>query len=35
MLVLPHLAVFTQRYPPIRLDLTLDDGFADKRLQFQ
>ncbi|CAE6699552.1 HTH-type transcriptional regulator PgrR [Paraburkholderia aspalathi] len=29
LLVLPHLAEFTRRYPQIRLDLTLDDGFAD------
>lgn len=29
LLVLPHLAEFTRRYPQIRLDVTLDDGFAD------
>lgn len=29
LLVLPHLAEFTRRYPQIGLDLTLDDGFAD------
>jgi DNA-binding transcriptional LysR family regulator len=29
LLVLPHLAEFTRRYPQIRLDMTLDDGMAD------
>lgn len=29
MLVMPHLADFTKRYPRIRLELTLDDGLAD------
>ncbi|WP_208866221.1 LysR family transcriptional regulator [Paraburkholderia lacunae] len=29
LLVLPHLAEFTRRYPQIRLDMTLDDGLAD------
>ncbi|MGN6580777.1 MAG: LysR substrate-binding domain-containing protein [Bordetella sp.] len=29
LLVLPHLGEFTQRYPQIRLELALDDGFTD------
>lgn len=29
LLVVPYLSEFTRRYPQIRLDLTLDDGFAD------
>jgi DNA-binding transcriptional LysR family regulator len=29
MLVLPHLAEFMTRYPQIRLELALDDGFSD------
>jgi len=29
LLVLPHLAEFMERYPQIRLELSLDDGFTD------
>ncbi|RQH09761.1 LysR family transcriptional regulator [Paraburkholderia dinghuensis] len=29
LLVMPHLSEFLQRYPQIRLELALDDGFAD------
>ncbi|WP_233863961.1 LysR family transcriptional regulator [Paraburkholderia adhaesiva] len=29
LLVIPHLSEFMQRYPQIRLELALDDGFAD------
>jgi DNA-binding transcriptional LysR family regulator len=29
LLVLPHLAEFTRMYPHIRLEMALDDGFAD------
>ncbi|MGF6780944.1 LysR family transcriptional regulator [Paraburkholderia sp. GAS334] len=29
LLVLPHLAEFTQAYPHIRLEMALDDGFID------
>ncbi|HTR08041.1 MAG TPA: LysR family transcriptional regulator [Paraburkholderia sp.] len=29
LLVLPHLAEFMERHPQIRLELALDDGFAD------
>jgi DNA-binding transcriptional LysR family regulator len=29
LLVLPHLAEFMARYPQIKLELALDDGFAD------
>jgi DNA-binding transcriptional LysR family regulator len=29
LLVMPHLAEFMTRYPQIRLELALDDGFAD------
>jgi DNA-binding transcriptional LysR family regulator len=29
LLVLPHLAEFAQRYPLIKIELALDDGFAD------
>jgi DNA-binding transcriptional LysR family regulator len=29
LLVLPHLAEFMARYPQIRLELSLDDGFTD------
>ncbi|MCP3706462.1 LysR substrate-binding domain-containing protein [Paraburkholderia sp. CNPSo 3274] len=29
LLVMPHLAEFMTRYPQIKLELALDDGFAD------
>ncbi|MCC8401483.1 LysR family transcriptional regulator [Paraburkholderia sp. MMS20-SJTN17] len=29
LLVMPHVSEFLQRYPQIRLELALDDGFAD------
>ncbi len=29
LLVMPHLATFTARYPRIQLEMTLDDGMAD------